>query len=102
MLIKQDLQNKLVISPYVDPHLHLDYVYTSKMQDLGAKSGTLFEAIELWPKYKKTMTIDGVKILAMRGIYDEVSQGVQYIRAQTDVTDPNFTGLKALLELNKN
>lgn len=97
-----DLEGKLVLPPYVDPHLHLDYVYTlGEMEGIGAASGTLFEAIENWPKYKKTMTIEGVKALAKKGICDEVSQGVQYIRAQTDVTDPNFTGFKALLELKE-
>lgn len=96
-----DLGGRLVCPPYVDPHLHLDYVYTLQdMGEEGAKSGTLFEAIELWPKYKENkMSVESVKRLAKRGIYDEVSQGVQYIRTHVDVTDPNFTGLKAMLEL---
>ena len=36
---------------------------------------------------------------AIKAIKDEVSQGVQYIRTHIDVTDPNFTALKAMLEL---
>lgn len=97
-----DLEGKLVLPPYVDPHIHLDYTYTlSKMADVGAESGTLFEAIENWPKYKATMTNESVKELAKKGIYDEVSQGVQYIRAQTDVTDPDFIGFKAIMELKE-
>jgi cytosine deaminase len=97
-----DLGGKLVTAPYVDPHLHLDYVYTlSELGKQGAGSGTLFEAIEMWPKFKATFTVEGVKKLALKGIYDEVSQGVQYIRAQTDVTDPKFTALRALLELRE-
>lgn len=97
-----DLQGHLVLPPYVDPHLHLDYVYTlGEMEGIGAASGTLFEAIENWPKYKATMTVEGVKNLARKGIYDEVSQGVQFIRAQTDVTDPKFTGFKAIIELKE-
>ena len=28
-----DLGGKLVIAPYVDPHLHLDYVYTCRNLD---------------------------------------------------------------------
>ncbi len=52
-----DLGGKLVAAPYVDPHLHLDYVYTlSELGQSGAGSGTLFEAIELWPKFKETLT----------------------------------------------
>lgn len=47
-----DLEGKLVIAPYVDPHLHLDYVYTlTDMGQVGAGSGTLFEAIEMWSKF---------------------------------------------------
>ena len=97
-----DLNGKLVIAPYVDPHLHLDYVYTlSELGQEGAGSGTLFEAIEMWPKFKETLTVESVKKLALKGIKDEVSQGVQYIRTHIDVTDPKFTALKAMLELRE-
>src|SRR5690554_3450519 len=97
-----DLGGKLVTAPYVDPHLHLDYVYTlSELGKTGAGSGTLFEAIELWPKFKENLTIESVKKLALKGIQDEVSQGVQHIRTHIDVTDPNFTALKAMLELRE-
>ena len=97
-----DLNGKLVMPPYVDPHLHLDYVYTlSELGQEGAGSGTLFEAIELWPKFKETLTVESVKRLALKGIKDEVSQGVQHIRTHIDVTDPNFTALKAMLEMKE-
>ncbi|WP_223883422.1 amidohydrolase family protein [Arenibacter lacus] len=97
-----DLRGKLVLPPYVDPHLHLDYVYTlSELGQEGAGSGTLFEAIKLWPKFKETLTVESVKRLALKGIKDEVSQGVQHIRTHIDVTDPNFTALKAMLELKE-
>ncbi|NVF10729.1 amidohydrolase family protein [Anaerococcus sp. AGMB00486] len=95
-----DLKNKLVLPPYVDPHLHLDYVY-SLSEGLGAKSGTLFEAIALWPKFKKNLKASEVRERAIKGIYDEVSQGVQYIRTHIDVTDPNFTALKVMLDLKE-
>jgi len=97
-----DLQGKLVLPPYVDPHLHLDYVYTlSELGQEGAGSGTLFEAIQLWPEFKKTLTEESVKRLALKGIKDEVSQGVQHIRTHVDVTDPKFTALKAMLEMKE-
>lgn len=97
-----DLEGRLVAPPYVDPHLHLDYVYTlSEMEGYGASSGTLFEAIELWPQFKKNLTVEGVKALALKGIRDEVSSGVQHIRTHIDVTDPSFTGLRAMLELKE-
>lgn len=97
-----DLGGKLVTPPYVDPHLHLDYVFTlSELGQKGAGSGTLFEAIEMWPKFKETLTRDNVKRLALRGIREEVSQGVQYIRTHIDITDPNFTALEAMMELKE-
>jgi cytosine/creatinine deaminase len=97
-----DVGGKLVIPPYVDPHLHLDYVYTlSELGQEGAGSGTLFEAIEMWPKFKETLTVNSVKKLALKGIKDEVSRGVQHIRTHIDVTDPKFTALKAMLELRE-
>lgn len=92
-----DLGGKLVMPPYVDPHLHLDY----ELGQEGAGSGTLYEAIELWPKFKETLTVESVKKLAMKGIKDEVSQGVQHIRTHLDVTDPNFTALKTMLEMKE-
>ena len=33
-----DLKGNLVVPPYVDPHIHLDYVYTARMD--GATNGT--------------------------------------------------------------
>ena len=40
-----DLNGKLILPPYVDPHLHLDYVYTGRNDGGKRKSGTLFEGI---------------------------------------------------------
>ena len=55
----------------------------------------------MWPKFKENLTIEGVKKRALKGIKDEVSRGVQYIRTHIDVTDPKFTALKAMLELRE-
>ena len=33
-----DLEGNLVVPPYVDPHLHLDYVFTASM---GEKNGSV-------------------------------------------------------------
>ncbi|HCW05432.1 MAG TPA: cytosine deaminase [Clostridium sp.] len=66
-----DLGGKLLTAPYVDPHLHLDYVYTlSELGQTGAGSGTLFEAIEMWPKFKETLTVDSVKRLALKAMLE--------------------------------
>lgn len=94
-----DLGGRLVIPPYVDPHLHLDYVYTAGREGGANTSGTLFEGISRWHEVKKAQTVEAVRERALQGIQEEVSHGVQFIRTHVDVTDPNLTGLKALLEL---
>src|SRR5690554_6485534 len=96
-----DLEGKLVLPPYVDPHLHLDYAYTGRNDGGKIKSGTLFEGIARWHEIKKSQTLQDVKQRALRAIREEVSQGVQFIRTHIDVTDPKLTGLKAILELRE-
>lgn len=94
-----DLKGKLVIPPYVDSHLHLDYVYTGRATGAKNESGTLFEGIARWHDVKKTQTFEDAKQRALKGIQDEMIKGVQFIRTHIDVDDPQLTGLKALLEL---
>ena len=47
------------------------------------------------------MTVDEIKQRAKIGINKEMLHGVQLIRSHADVTDPNLTSLKALLELKE-
>lgn len=95
-----DIDGKLVAAPYVDPHLHLDYVFTA---DMGAQngSGTLFEGIQRWSESKGNITVEQMKERIYKGIRKEMMQGVQAIRTHIDVTDPTFTGLKAALEVKE-
>ena len=96
-----DLKGRLVVPPYVDAHLHLDYVYTGKSEGATNDTGTLFEGIARWHDVKKTQTIEDAKQRALKGINEEVSKGVQFIRTHIDVCDPNLTGLKAMLEIRE-
>lgn len=96
-----DLRGHLVVPPYVDPHLHLDYVYTGRSAGATNTSGTLFEGIERWHDIKKTQTRVDARERALKGIQEEVSRGVQFIRTHIDVDDPKLTGLKAMLELRE-
>lgn len=50
---------------------------------------------------EKTQTIEDAKQRALKGINEEVSKGVQFIRTHIDVCDPNLTGLKAMLEIRE-
>lgn len=95
-----NLEGKLVVPPYVDPHLHLDYVFSA---DIGEKndSGTLFEGIQRWSESKGNMTVEQMKERIYKGIRKEMLNGVQAIRTHIDVTDPSFIGLKAALEVRE-
>ncbi len=96
-----DLEGKLVLPPYVDPHLHLDYIFSGLGEGNANVSGTLFEGIQRWSDNKKDLTEDKVRESALKGIQKEVNHGVQYIRTHVDVTDPNLTGMKALIKLRE-
>src|SRR5690606_30498638 len=54
-----------------------------------------------WRDVKKTQTFADAKERALKGIQEEVSKGVQFIRTHIDVCDPNLTGLKAMLEVRE-
>ena len=96
-----DLGGRLVVPPYVDPHLHLDYVYTAGSEGATNTSGTLFEGIARWHDVKKTQTLEDARARALKGIEEEVSHGVQFIRTHIDVDDPKLTGLRAMLEIRE-
>ena len=78
-----NLQGRLVVPPYVDAHLHLDYVYTAGSEGATNNSGTLFEGIARWHDVKKTQTLEDAKERALKGIQEEVSKGEQFIRTHT-------------------
>ena len=96
-----DVGGKLVVPPYVDPHLHLDYVYTAKGAGARNDTGTLFEGIQRWSETKAGTSSEELKARARQAVREEMLHGVQYIRSHVDVTDPALTGMKAMLELKE-
>lgn len=96
-----DLKGRLLVPPYVDAHLHLDYVYTGGQAGAKNDTGTLFEGIARWHDIKDKQTFEDAKARALKGIEEEVSKGVQFIRTHIDVCDPKLTGLKAMLEIRE-
>lgn len=94
-----DLEGSLVIPPYVDSHLHLDYYMVGRTDKAKNESGTLFEAIDIWNDFKKGTTKEEMKERIKAAVLECASHGTQYIRAQTDCTDPNLTGIRAALEV---
>ena len=96
-----DLGGRLVCEPYVESHIHLDYVYTADIPAEETASGTLFEAIEKWSGSKHQLSKEDIKKRAYKGILTEMRNGVQYIRTHVDVTDPEFTAFQAMLEVKE-
>ena len=93
-----DLDGKLLLPPFVEPHVHLDSALTSGDPRFNS-SGTLFEGIDIWSERKPRVTHEDAKQRALAAIRKQVSNGTQFVRSHVDVTDPNLTALKALIEL---
>ena len=98
---KFDLEGRLAIPPYVEPHIHLDYVFTAFNPAAANKTGSLFEGIQRWSETKGSFTTEEIKDRARLAMKKQVLTGVQYIRTHVDVTDPKLTALKAMLELRE-
>ena len=97
-----DLKGKIVLPPYVEPHIHLDYVLTAGTPR-WSKSGSVFEGIEIWSERKQivTETKEDVKKRALKAIKMQLKHGIQHVRTHVDVSDPTLKGLEALLELKE-
>ncbi|GAA0492292.1 cytosine deaminase [Salinibacillus aidingensis] len=91
---------RLVLPPFIEPHIHLDTTLTAG-EPKWNKSGTLFEGIETWAERKRTLNVEDVKIRAEKALKWQVAQGIQHVRTHVDVTDPDLTALKALLEVKE-
>lgn len=96
-----DLGGRLVIPPYVDSHIHLDYVNTALLSKTANHSSTLFEGIECWANQKESFTEEEIKERAREVIRDLIGYGVQYVRTHVDVTEPSLRGMRAMLELRE-
>ena len=96
-----DLEGKLVVPPYCDPHIHLDYVFTALNPAAANKTGSLFEGIQRWSETKGHLTKEEIKDRAKQAMKQEILTGVQHIRTHVDVTDPKLTAMQAMLELRE-
>lgn len=92
------LKGKLVIPPFVDPHVHLDSTLTAGEPEWN-ETGTLFDGIRIWSERKKTLTKADVKQRSIATLKQQALHGIQAVRSHVDTTDPSFTALKALLEV---
>ncbi len=95
-----DVAGSLILPPFIEPHIHLDTTMTAG-EPAWNVSGTLFEGIQRWSERKEFLTHEDVKERATKALKWQVAQGIQYVRTHVDVTDPNLTALKALLEVKE-
>lgn len=95
-----EAEGKLMIPPFVDPHVHLDSTMTAGEPEWN-ESGTLFDGIRIWGKRKQTLSHEDVKQRAIKALKIQAAHGLQFVRSHVDVTDPNLVALKALLEVRE-
>ncbi|MDP9426096.1 MAG: amidohydrolase family protein, partial [Actinomycetota bacterium] len=95
-----DAGGRLISPPFIESHVHLDTTLTAG-DPRWNESGTLFEGIRIWSERKKTMTRDDVISRATELLRWQAAQGVLHVRTHVDVTDPDLTGLKAMLEVRE-
>jgi cytosine/creatinine deaminase len=95
-----DAGSRLLSAPFVESHVHLDTTLTAG-QPRWNGSGTLFEGIQIWSERKKEISRQDVMDRATQLLRWQAAQGVLHVRTHADTTDPELTGLKALLELRE-
>ncbi|GEN88335.1 MULTISPECIES: cytosine deaminase [Oceanobacillus] len=95
-----DVNGALVLPPFIEPHIHLDTTLTAG-EPAWNQSGTLFEGIQRWSERKETLTMEDVKKRSKTALKWQIAQGIQNVRTHVDVTDPELTALKAMLEVKE-
>jgi cytosine deaminase len=94
-----DCAGRMVFPSFSDMHIHLDTALTLGKPRHNV-DGTLLEGIRIWGEYKRSMLgIDELKSRARRVVEWLVSFGVTRIRTHADVSQPQLTSLRGLLEL---
>jgi len=93
-----DAQSRLVTSPLVDCHLHLDATLTAGRPRWN-ESGTLIEGIHVWGELKPSLTEQDVFERAYEVVRWSVAQGTLFIRAHADVSGENEAMVRGLLRL---
>jgi cytosine deaminase len=93
-----DADGRLVTTPLVDCHLHLDASLTAGRPRFN-ESGTLIEGIQVWGELKESLTADDVYARAKEIVRWSAAQGTLFIRAHADVSAKNEAPLRGLLRV---
>jgi cytosine/creatinine deaminase len=95
-----DLGGRIVTSPLVEPHIHLDAVLTVG-QPRPNVSGSLFEGIAIWADRVPDLTYADVQSRVRQVLRWQLACGVQHVRSHVDICDPELTALRALIDLRE-
>lgn len=95
-----DAGGRLVTTPLVDSHFHLDSVLTAGTPRRNA-SGSLLEGIALWGELQPLLTKEAIKERAREYLRWCVAQGILYLRSHVDVCHDSLVGVRALVEVRE-
>jgi cytosine/creatinine deaminase len=95
-----DASGRLVSTPFVDAHFHMDATLSLGLPRLN-RSGTLLEGIALWGELKPQLTIDALIERALRYCDMAVARGLLAIRSHVDICDDRLLAVDALLEVKR-
>lgn len=95
-----DVEGKLVSTPFVESHIHLDSALTAG-EPRWNESGTLFEGIQIWGERKQNISIEDVKKRAIATLKQQAEQGILFVRSHADVSESQLIALQALLEVRE-
>ncbi|MEL7331539.1 MAG: cytosine deaminase [Cyanobacteria bacterium J06560_2] len=94
------IEGRLVSSPFVESHIHLDSALTAG-EPRWNESGTLFEGIDIWRERKANLTLEEVRSRAIKALKQQASYGVLFVRSHADVSEHSLTALKGLLTVRE-
>ena len=95
-----DAAGRLVSSPFVDCHFHMDATLSLGLPRMN-QSGTLLEGIALWGELKPLLTHEAVMERALRYCDLAVSRGLLAVRTHVDICDDRLLAVEALIEVRR-
>lgn len=95
-----DLESRLVVPLFVEPHAHLDKAYLSERME--NQTGDLMGAIDALQRHRSSLTVDDIADRAERAARRLASHGVGTIRTHVDTTlEGGLTPLLGLIEARR-
>src|SRR5690625_7826352 len=86
-----DLNGNIVLTPYDEPHIHLDYALTAGTPRWN-QSGSVFKGNEIWSERKQDMneTKEDIKQRDVRVVHMKMKHDMQYVTTHTVISNPTL------------